>query len=121
MKLYSALSVVYPAGDLIRSGEKTLEIRQWRPESLPLRDLIIVQNKIRLSSAGVTEDPEGEAVAIVDIDSVEDWREDQIAEACATYWEPGWTAWKLTNVRPLKGKASLPARLRIYAVEVPGG
>lgn len=60
MKSHPALSVIAPAGDLIRSGKKTLEIRQWIPESIPLRDLVIVQNKIRLSRDGVSDDPDGD-------------------------------------------------------------
>lgn len=119
MKPVLALSVVYPAGDWIRLGKKTLEIRQWSPESLPLRDLVIVQNKIRLSSSGITEDPDGEAVAIVDIESVADWQESQLAEACATYWEHGWKAWQLTNIRPLYSPTSVTAKLRIYPMEWP--
>lgn len=86
MKSYAALSVAVPAGDRIRSGKKTLEIRQWSPESVPLRDLVIVQNKTRLSSNGVTEDPHGEAVAIVDVESVEEWKENEVNEACVSYW-----------------------------------
>ncbi len=58
-RTYSALSVVAPAGDRIRTGQKTLEIRQWKPDGLPLRDLVIVQNTLRLSSNGITEDPNG--------------------------------------------------------------
>ncbi len=100
-------------------GRRTLEIRQWSPESLPLRDLVIVQNKIRLSSAGVTEDPDGEVVAIADVESVDDWKPHEMNEACASYWEPGWTAWRLGNVRPLFLKSRYPARLRIYSIDLP--
>jgi hypothetical protein len=119
MKSHPALSVVSPAGDLIRSGEKILEIRQWSPDSIPLRDLVIVQNKIRLSSDGVTDDPDGEAIAIVDIESVKEWHESEMDEACASYWEPGWKAWRMSNVRPLFLEGRLPARLRIYSVDLP--
>jgi len=118
MKSHFALSVVSPAGDRIRSGKKTLEVRQWEPESLPLRNLVIIQNKIRLSSQGVTEDPDGEAVAIVDVESAEEWKENEIDEACASYWEPGWKAWRLTNVRPLSLDLRFPARLRIYSIDL---
>ena len=121
MKSHFALSVVAPAGDLIRSGKKTLEIRQWLPDSLPLRDLVIIQNKIRLSSEGVTEDPDGRAVAIVDVESVDEWKESEVDEACASYWEPGWKAWRLNNVRPLSLQDRFPARLRIYSVDLPEG
>ena len=119
MKTHPALSVVAPAGDLIRSGEKTLEIRQWSPDAVPLRDLVIIQNKIRLSSDGLTDDPDGKAVAIVDVESVEEWKESEINEACASYWESGWKAWQLVNVRPLYLDDRYPARLRIYSIDLP--
>ncbi|MGC4015070.1 MAG: ASCH domain-containing protein [Luteolibacter sp.] len=114
-----ALSVVAPAGNLIRAGVKTLEVRRWVPDVLPLRDLVIVQNKIRLSTEGVTEDAEGEAVALVDIEAVGEWREDQLAEACGSWWEPGWKAWRLTNVRPIEVPSRVPARLGIYEIDLP--
>ena len=40
-----ALSVIEIAGEAISSGRMVLEIRRWQPESLPLIDLLIVQNK----------------------------------------------------------------------------
>ncbi|QIF02789.1 ASCH domain-containing protein [Roseimicrobium sp. ORNL1] len=116
---HPAISVVAPAGDWIRAGKKTLEIRRWQPEELPLRNLVIVQNHIRLGSDGTTEDPAGMAVALVDVESVEAWREDEIEPACASYWEPGWLAWRLVNVRPIEPPLPCPARLRIYSVELP--
>jgi hypothetical protein len=115
---FPAVSVVSPAGDWIRAGRKTLEVRQWQPDSLPLRDLVIVQNVFRLRSSGPTEDPNGRAVAIVDVESADEWRADQVAEACASHWEPGWLAWRLTNVRPVDLERTVPARLRIYTVSL---
>jgi hypothetical protein len=120
MPTYKALSVVAPAGDNIRAGSKTLEIRDWGPEELPLRNLVIIQNHIRLSSSGVQEDADGEAVAIVDVEAITDWQEDELEPACASYWEPGWKAWRLSNVRPLQLEEHFPARLRIYNVELLG-
>lgn len=113
-----ALSVVAPVGDRIRSGQKTLEIRHWRPDGLPLRDLVIVQNNVRLSSKGISEDAEGRAVALVDVESIAPWQEDELEASCANYWEPGWLAWRLTNVRPLDIDQAIPARLRIYPVDL---
>lgn len=74
-----------------------------------MRDLVIVQNSIRLSSDDVTEDPGGQAVALVDVASVAAWREDEIEPACATYWEPGWLAWRLVDVRPIE--SPLPCKV----------
>lgn len=119
MKSHPALSVVAPAGDRIRSGLKTLEIRQWSPETVPLRDLVIIQNKVRLSSEGVQEDPDGELMAIVDVESVGEWKEHELIQSCSAYWEPGWKAWRLSNIRPLSSDGRFPARLRIYWIELP--
>jgi hypothetical protein len=120
MSAFSALSVVSPAGDMIRSGKKTLEIRQWKPDSVPLLNLVIVQNQIRLSRNGVMEDPHGKAVALVDVTSVADWKEEELEMACGSYWAPGIFAWRLSNVRPLDLDYPVPARLRIYTVDLLG-
>lgn len=56
---YRALSVVAPAGGWIREGRKTVEVRRWIPDVLPLLDLVIVENAMRLSAGGVSRDPEG--------------------------------------------------------------
>lgn len=116
---HSALSVVAPAGDWIRAGKKTLEVRRWQPEELPLRGLVIVQNNILLGGNGPAEDPNGMAVALVDVELIAAWREDEVEPACAGYWEPGWLAWRLVNVRPITPAFPCPARLRIYSVELP--
>ena len=118
MKTFQALSVVAPAGTKIREGRKRIEVRQWRPDVLPLRDLLIVENKIRLSSTGVSEDPNGRAVALVDVMAVTEWKEEDLAAATGSYWEPGWLAWHLENVRPISYPHAVPARLRIYGVEL---
>ncbi len=57
------LSVIAPAGDNIRAGKKSLEIRKWIPQDLPLTDLLIVQNDIKLSGSGIYEDPDEVHVA----------------------------------------------------------
>lgn len=119
MNQFSALSVVAPAGDWIRTGTKTLEIRRWQPDEIPLRDLVIVQNSIRLGGDGPAEDSNGMAVALVDVESVAAWGEDESEPACASYWEPGWLAWRLVNVRLIEPPLPCPARLRIYLVELP--
>lgn len=118
MKRYSALSIVAPGGDQIRAGKKTLEIRKWRPDALPLKNLLIVQNSVRLSRSGIAVDSNGTAVALVDIESVSDWREDDLKASCGSHWEPGWLAWKITNVRPIDCESPVPAKLRIYEVEI---
>jgi len=116
---YQALSVVKPAGARIADGRKSVEVRRWRPEELPLKDLVIVQNECRLSSNGLTEDPDGIALALVDVVSCTEWTEDLFDSSCASYWEPGWLAWHLDNVRPLATASLVPAKLRIYDIDLP--
>ena len=114
MRKHFALSVVEPAGDLIRSGRKHLEVRRWKPAVLPLRDLVIVQNTRRLSSTGLREDPDGRAVALVDVVGVREWRKEDVDAAGATHWEAGWFAWELETIRAIDQGIAVPARLRIY-------
>lgn len=117
---FKALSVVNPAGSRIASGRKTIEVRKWKPDTLPLLDLVIVQNGVRLSSAELPEDPDGTALAIVDVVACTDWTEDLLVDSCAPYWERGWQAWHLTNIRAFDSSIPAPAKLRIYEVELPG-
>ena len=119
MRKHFALSVVAPAGDLIRSGRKHLEVRSWKPDVLPLQDLVIVQNKRRLSSTGLREDPDGRAVALVDVVGVREWRKEDLDTAAATHWEAGWFAWELENIRSIDHSSAVPARLRIYEIDSP--
>lgn len=114
-----ALSVVFPAGDLMVAGTKRLEIRRWSPESLPLKDLLIVQNRHRLNAERMPEDPDGIALALVDVVAVRPWAASDLEASGATQWEPGWLAWELANVRGLSQPVRVPARLRIYEVTLP--
>lgn len=119
MKCYQALSVVAPAGAKIRAGRKTIEVRKWQPDVVPLRDLLIVENDTRLSRRGVQEDPNGRAVALVDVVAVTPWREEDLAAATAPFGEAGWLAWHLENVRPVDLDQPVTARRRIYELELP--
>jgi hypothetical protein len=92
-RVMKALSLVEGAGELIASGEKTLEIRRWKPEELPLRDLAIVENGRRLTR-DEPFDPDGRVVAVVDVTGVRAWRPED-AEAAQSTWEEGWLAWEL--------------------------
>ena len=53
-----ALSIVSPHGTNIASGKKTLEVRSWCHPSLPVRDLLIVENSVFLS-LDMSVDPDG--------------------------------------------------------------
>jgi hypothetical protein len=111
-----ALSIVSPHGMNIASGKKTLEIRSWRPESLPVRDLLIVENSSFLSIDNPI-DLNGKAVAIVDIEEIHEWQPSEVAEACSSGWEPGYWAWSLSNVRPITTERVVPAKRKLYEVD----
>ena len=115
MKQYKALSILAPYGENIANGKKTLEIRKWKPDQLPLNDVVIIQNNIKLSEA-ITEDPDGKAVALVDIVKVESWRADQQHQACALFYEEGWLAWQITNIRKIYSKNKIKAARKIYEI-----
>lgn len=114
-KLYQALSIVAPSGEYITQGVKTLEIRSWRPEQLPLKNLIIVENTHYLNQCG---DEEGRAIAFVDIHSVHAWKNTEIESAKASYWQEGYWAWVIENVRPIHPPVNMSARRKIYWVEL---
>ena len=65
---FSALSIVASNAMRIAQGMKTLEVRSWQPEQLPLKDLLIVENKNFLNHPEA-EEQEG-ALALIDVDSV---------------------------------------------------
>jgi len=114
--LISALSVVKPWGTRIAEGKKTLEIRSWRPAELPLKDLLIVENERRLMQHGEI-DPNGCAVAVVDVQGTHEWTPAETAAACSVY-EPGWLAWRIENVRRIHQPFRVLAARKIYQVEV---
>lgn len=66
LKQYTALSVVAPNAGRIVQGQKTLEVRSWHPEALPLKDVVIVENQNFLLQDG--DEEAGLAVALVDIE-----------------------------------------------------
>lgn len=112
-----ALSIVSPHGTNIAEGRKSIEVRTWRPATLPLRDLVIVENG-RFLSAEQPEDPQGSAVAIVDVLAVHDWQPHEVAAACSAGWQPGYQAWVLSNVRRLWAPVQVPARRKLYAIDL---
>jgi hypothetical protein len=113
---FSALSIVAPSGQRIAQGMKTLEVRSWQPEHLPLKDLLIVENKTFLNHAGAEE--LGVAVALVDVESVHIWQPHEVEAACASDWAVGYFAWQLSNVRPIKNQVEVPAKRKIYLIEM---
>lgn len=113
-----ALSIVRPGGSLIASGSKTLEVRRWRPDLRPDEDLLIVENGRFLQVDG-DEDADGRIVAIVRIAAVRPFRREDMAAACGSYFEHGWLAWELADVRPLLSVAQVKAARGIYELDLP--
>ncbi len=112
-----ALSIVAPNGTHIAAGRKTLEIRNWRPPQWPLRNLLIIENRIFLT-ADDEMDPDGLAVAIVDIVDVRPWQPSELVPACANQWAPDRWAWQVAHVRPLHAEFRVAARRKLYEVAV---
>ena len=112
-----ALSIVAPQGTNIALGRKTLEVRSWKPEHLPLRNLLIVENDTFLLEEGQF-DPKGTAVALVDVEEVHEWQPTELQAACSNSWSPGYWAWSLSNVRPMSGAIQVAAHRKLYEVQV---
>lgn len=112
---YPALSIVAPHGENIAKGLKKLEIRKWKPEQLPLKNVMIIENKNYLLQENDQE--LGYAVALVDFVSVHAWQENEIEIAYASYWAAGYYAWKIENVRAIEPFPMI-ARRKIYDVEL---
>ncbi len=111
-----ALSIVRPGGGLIASGRKTLEVRRWVPELSPSDDLLIVENGRFLRQDG-DEDPDGMAVAVVRVRAIRPFTPADMTAACASFFEEGWLAWELSDLRPLPPGRRLRAARRIYEVD----
>ena len=117
MPEYVALSIVAPNGTNIASGMKSIEVRSWRPEELPLHNLLIVENDRFLTKLGES-DPHGRAVALVDVLQVQPWEPSDVLAACASKWSPGYSAWLLSNVRPVNCSSPVTASRGLYRVQV---
>jgi hypothetical protein len=114
---FKALSIVYPIGQKIASGEKTIEVRSWLPPSDLDGDLVIVENHRFLRNDGES-DPGGKAVAIVKIKKVRVFVESDIPAACASRWVGGYYSWELKDVRPLDREEKVLAARGIYEIEL---
>ncbi|WP_407316697.1 ASCH domain-containing protein [Pseudomonas sp. nanlin1] len=108
--------MVRPSGRRIASGEKTLEVRRWHPDLDPCEDLLIVENGRFLHNDG-DEDDNGTAVAIVRVKAVRPFILADMQAACASYFEDGWLAWELNDVRPVKHPVTIRAARGIYEVD----
>ncbi|CAN5693235.1 ASCH domain-containing protein [soil metagenome] len=115
--ILNTLSIVAPSGDRIRSGAKTIEVRRWPLDPVPFRDLLIVQNQKFLTDDSPF-DPIAHAVALVDVLTIRPWEPTDLTRSCATSFEAGWLAWELGHVRPVDYPIVLPARRRIYQLDL---
>ncbi|KMW72044.1 hypothetical protein TI10_18310 [Photorhabdus luminescens subsp. luminescens] len=110
-----AISIVAPAGQSIAVGKKTLEIRKWYPDLSDNEDLLIIENQHYLLKDG--DEEIGKAVAIVKIRNIRPFEEQDIEAACASYFESGWLAWELTDVRCIETPIEMIAKRKIYEVD----
>lgn len=115
--MYKALSIVAPQGANIVSGRKTVEVRTWQPPTLPLIDLLIVENDLFLRNEGEV-DRNGRAVALVDVTEVRPWTSSDLEPACSENWAPGYFAWQLENVRPILDSPKITAERGLFEVKV---
>lgn len=114
-----AFSVVSPWGNIIANGQKTLEIRSWQPDTLPMKNIALVQNEIRLTQADQI-DPNGEVVAIVDIVGCKSWVQSECRQAGCDESEfvAGYLAWELGNIRKLSHPVKAMAKRKFYELSV---
>jgi hypothetical protein len=84
-------------------------------EYRPAEDLLIVENDRFLREAG-EEDHDGRAVAVVRVSAIRPFVEGDMQAACASYFEEGWLAWELTDIRPVASEERVLAARGIYEV-----
>ncbi|MBH2917454.1 ASCH domain-containing protein [Serratia marcescens] len=101
-----ALSVVRPAGTQIANGLKTLEVRRWKPEIQAGEEILLVENENFLTVDGQEET--GEAVAVITLGEIRAFRQEDMPQTCASYYEEGWMAWEIRTVKKIE--PPFPAR-----------
>ena len=85
---------------------------------VPSDDLLIVENSRFLRRDG-DEDADGVATAIVRVKAIRPFTSDDMQAACASYFETGWFAWELVDVKPVHSTMRVRAARGIYEVEFP--
>ncbi|MGF1729906.1 ASCH domain-containing protein [Photobacterium kasasachensis] len=102
---------------MIASGEKTLEIRSWKPDVIPMMDVALVQNKTPLHQDG-QEDPNGYVVAIIDIVGCKPWLiEGSRRAGCdESEFTSGYLAWEISNIRKLSKQVNVTAKRKFYTL-----
>ncbi len=84
----------------------------------PSEDLLIVENDRFLHGDG-DHDENGTPVAIVKVKAVRPFTLADMVTACASYFEDGWLAWELVDMRPIQFDARVVAARGIYEVDFP--
>ena len=112
--IYPAISIVAPHGKNIALGLKTIEVRSWVPDQLPLKNVLLIENHRYLLEDG--DEDFGQIVAMVDFDDVHEWREDELEIACGSDWKAGYWAWTISNVRPIQSIEKVAAKRKIYTL-----
>ena len=103
-----AISLKQPWANLITSGEKTIETREWGTDYRG--EILIVSSKLPKI------EPAGCAVAVAELaDCRPMTRDDEKAACCAIY--PNAQAWVLKNIRAIK-PFPVKGMLRLYDVHV---
>lgn len=109
---FSVPSIVAPNARCIAEAMKTLELRSWQPEQLPVKDLLIIENKNFLNHPEA-EEQEG-ALALIDVDSVHILQPHEVGAECASDCAKGYFAWQLSNILPIKNHVEASAKRKIY-------
>lgn len=83
---------------------------------MPIRDLIIIENDNPLSEK--YPGGKGRIVAMADVVDIRPWKENDLKSSCAETFEKGWLAWILSNVRSIAYPGTVPAKRKIYELEL---
>lgn len=110
-----ALSIVRPAGTQIANGLKTLEVRRWTPEIRVGEEILLVENENFLTVDGQEE--AGKAVAVITLGKIREFRQEDIPQACASYYEEGWMAWEIRTVKKIEPPFSARAARKLYEID----
>lgn len=118
---YQAISILNPAVENIINGSKSIEIRSWKPDTIPLKNVVLVQNEKYLKNQHDLDC--GVALAVVDFVSVREWSYEEFLKQNANTtlnkkWTPGYFIWEIENVRPLKKTVDCIAKKGIYLLEL---
>lgn len=93
-----------------------MEVRRWIPRLAAGEDLLIVENGRFLREDGDV-DENGLVVAMVKVTAIRPFLPTDIDAACASYFEEGWYAWELSDIRPLSVPVKVLAAREIYEVD----